>query len=154
MKALELKIPPPAVGLLTVLAMWGIARAVGPGFAWPATLRIGIMVALVLAGAACTLAGGGAFRHARTTVSPLKPERASSLVTTGLYRFTRNPMYLGMVVALCGVAVYFATPWALLGPAAFILYITRWQIVPEERALLALFGSDYTDYCARVRRWL
>jgi len=153
-KALELKVPPPAVGLLAVLAMWGIARAVAPSFAWPASVRITALVALVLVGAAFTLVGAAAFRRVGTTVSPLKPQRASSLVTTGIYRFTRNPMYLGMVVALIGVAVYFATPWTLLGPVAFVLYMTRWQIVPEERALLALFGSDYTGYCGRVRRWI
>ena len=76
------------------------------------------------------------------------------MVTHGVYRFTRNPMYLGLLLILLGLAVYLASPWVLLGPVAFAAFITRFQIQPEERALTARFGATYTDYCARVRRWL
>jgi len=86
--------------------------------------------------------------------SPLEPEAATSLVTGGIYRYTRNPMYVGFAALLLGWAVYLAVPWVLLGPVAFILFITRFQIIPEERALSSKFGRQYGEYQERVRRWL
>ena len=76
------------------------------------------------------------------------------MVTNGIYGFTRNPMYLGLALILLGLAVFLASPWALLGPVGFVAFITRFQIRPEERALQARFGAAYTAYCARVRRWV
>jgi len=84
----------------------------------------------------------------------MKPEKASSLVTTGIYRFTRNPMYLGLLFVLFAWAVFLASVWALLGPVAFVFYIDRFQIAPEEAILAGMFGAAYTEYKARVRRWL
>jgi protein-S-isoprenylcysteine O-methyltransferase Ste14 len=94
------------------------------------------------------------FRRAKTTVNPLKPETSASLVSTGVYSFTRNPMYLGMALVLLAWAAYLASPWALAGPALFALYITRFQIIPEERVLARLFGTSFAEYRKRVRRWL
>ena len=94
------------------------------------------------------------FRRARTTVNPLKPETSAALVSTGVYSFTRNPMYLGMALALFAWAVYLSSVWSLLGPVLFALYITRFQIVPEERVLDGLFGASFAAYKKRVRRWL
>ena len=148
---LELKIPPPLVLLAVAAAMWGIA-ALGPRLALPGTTVAG--VALMLVGLALNLAGVAAVRHAKTTFNPLRPETATALVSTGLFGLTRNPMYLGMLVVLLGWAVYLAAPLALLGPVTFFLYITRFQIVPEERALAKLFGPDFAEYTAKVRRWL
>ena len=111
-------------------------------------------VSIALAGAGVAMAGALAFRRARTTVSPLKPQTTSSLVTSGVYRFTRNPMHVGLALVLLAWAVFVSSPWAFLGPMRFILYITRFQIVPEERALSGLFGAAYSAYRARVRRWL
>ena len=110
-------------------------------------------LALVALGAGFDVLGLWMFRKARTTFSPLRPDRSAAVVQTGVYRITRNPMYLGMVLILLGLALYLASPWALLRPVAFAAYITRFQIVPEERALTARFGEAYTAYCARVRRW-
>ena len=93
-------------------------------------------------------------RRARTTVNPLRPERASALVTTGVYRITRNPMYVGMALMLLAWAVLLASPAALAGPVTFIAYMNRFQIGPEEDALDTLFGPDYAAYRSRVRRWL
>jgi protein-S-isoprenylcysteine O-methyltransferase Ste14 len=95
-----------------------------------------------------------AFRRARTTISPVKASAASSLVTTGVYRFTRNPMYLGLLLTLLAWAAFLFNPVALLFVPIFVLYINRFQIKPEERTLSALFGGEYGAYQERVRRWL
>jgi protein-S-isoprenylcysteine O-methyltransferase Ste14 len=150
---LELKIPPPAVAALIAGAMWGIA-AVTPSIDVPALVRSVTAALLVLVGVAFAIAGIISFRLARTTVNPLKPEKTSSLVCSGIYRLTRNPMYVGMLFVLIAWAEFLSSPWALLGPLAFVYYMNRFQIVPEERVLSTLFGTDYATYKLRVRRWL
>jgi protein-S-isoprenylcysteine O-methyltransferase Ste14 len=95
-----------------------------------------------------------AFRAARTTINPMAPQRTRALVTGGVYRITRNPMYVGMALLLSAWAVALGSTWALAGPLGFMLFITRFQIRPEEQALHALFGETYAAYCRRVRRWL
>lgn len=153
MHPLEHRIPPPLVAALFGLAMWALARVV-PGIALAPWLRVGATAAIFLAGACFCLAGVASFRRARTTVNPLKPEQASALVSSGIYRWSRNPMYVGFALFLAAWAAWLASPWTLLGVAGFVLYMNRFQIAPEERALAALFGKQFTDYCARVRRWL
>lgn len=87
-------------------------------------------------------------------MNPLSPDSASDLVTQGIYRLTRNPMYLGFTLMLVGWAVLLASFFAFVGVAAFALWIDRWQIRPEERALQSLFGDDFAEYCSRTRRWI
>lgn len=111
-------------------------------------------VALIAAGAAVCLAGVVAFRRARTTVDPTRPEKASSLVRDGVYRFTRNPMYLGFFLLLGGLALLLGNGLALLMAAAFVPYMNHFQIEPEERALARLFGTEFDLYRREVRRWL
>ena len=155
MSALELKIPPPLVAAAVAGCMYAAAVLLpAPVLALPPGVRVGMALALAAVGAGFDVAGLLAFRKARTTVNPLTPHRSVAVVSTGVYRFTRNPMYLGLALILLGLAVYLASPWALLGPLVFAAYITRFQIVPEERALQARFGAAYTAYRARVRRWL
>jgi protein-S-isoprenylcysteine O-methyltransferase Ste14 len=84
----------------------------------------------------------------------LKPEATSSLVTSGVYRFTRNPMYVGLALVLLAWAVFLSSAWTMLGPLTFILYMTRFQIMPEEKVLSGMFGAAYSAYQAKVRRWL
>lgn len=152
MKALELKVPPPAVGLLLAAAMWGLAQIATSSMAVPNPHFAAAVVALV--GIGFDIAGVVSFRRAKTTVNPLRPERTSSLVSSGVYRITRNPMYVGMLFLLIAWAIFLASPWTLLGPLAFVLYINRFQISPEERVLEGLFGDDFADYKRKVRRWL
>lgn len=153
MQALELKIPPPAVAVLLAGAMWGISL-VAPLLEVPAFIRVAAAVTIALAGGGFSLTGVISFRRARTTVNPMKPETASSLVCSGIYKVTRNPMYLGLLLVLVAWAVFLSSAWALLGPLAFVLYINRFQIAPEERVLSAMFGTGYSTYKSRVRRWL
>jgi protein-S-isoprenylcysteine O-methyltransferase Ste14 len=153
MPSLELKIPPPVVALLIAVAMWGIAF-LAPVVEVPTLFRVCIAVAIALAGAAFSFSGIMSFRRAHTTVNPMKPQAASSLVSSGIYRVTRNPMYVGLLFVLVAWAAFLSTAWSLLGPLAFFLYIGRFQITPEERVLLELFGAEYSGYKAKVRRWL
>jgi protein-S-isoprenylcysteine O-methyltransferase Ste14 len=150
---LELKVPPVAAGLIVAVAMGAAARWL-PGLAFTLPGRMPLALAIALAGVAIALAGVAAFRRRRTTVDPRTPERASAIVDTGVYRVSRNPMYVGMLTVLVGWAVFLANWAALLMLPAFVAYIHRFQIVPEERALTARFGPAYAAYQARVRRWL
>lgn len=152
MSALELKIPPPVVALLVALAMWGIAH-LAPLDGGP-SLRAAVALVLVAVGVAFSISGAMAFRRAKTTKNPMRPQATSSLVVAGVYTLTRNPMYLGLSLVLVGWAVFLWSAWALLGPVVFVAYISRFQIAPEERVLASLFGSEYSAYKAKVRRWL
>ena len=153
MRALELKVPPPAVAFLVGAAMWFAAQQ-RFSLELPFVVRVFAFVIIALAGGATALAGDLEFKRARTTVNPFKPENSTALVTSGIYRFTRNPMYVGLTLVVLGWAAFLCSAWALLGPVIFVLYISRFQIAPEERALSAKFGAAYTEYAARVRRWL
>jgi protein-S-isoprenylcysteine O-methyltransferase Ste14 len=153
MRSLEMKVPPPVVGILIAAAMWGVST-LGPRLAMAPEPRTAAVAILVIAGVCFDLLGLLAFRRARTTINPLKPELSSALVTRGVYRLTRNPMYVGMGLLLIAWATYLAALLPYIGPALFVIYITRFQIVPEERALRGIFGDRYAAYCGRVRRWL
>lgn len=150
---LELRVPPLALLLVFGAAMWAITQVVP---SWHATraVRLWVAIPLGLAGLLIVLAGVLEFRRARTTVHPQKPEASSSIVRSGIYRYSRNPMYLGFALILAAWALALASPLALLGVLIFVLYMNRFQIAPEERALEALFGEAFDRYRARVRRWL
>jgi protein-S-isoprenylcysteine O-methyltransferase Ste14 len=153
MPSLDHRIPPPLVGALSGLAMWLVAP-IGPALAISPAVRYAAAGLLVAAGLAFDLLGLLAFRASRTTVNPMRPQRASALVTSGVYRITRNPMYVGMCCLLSGWAIHLSALLPFAGPVLFVLYVTRFQIQPEERVLGQLFGAQYTEYTNRVRRWL
>ena len=150
---LELRIPPPVIAGAIAAAMWGLARAV-PAMDVPNGARIPVAVVLAFAGVLLSACGIVTFRRARTTINPHKPEDAASLVSWGPYRFTRNPMYAGVLLVLLAWTAFLSSMLAVLGPIAFVLYIDRFQIAPEERTLQRLFGSEYLAYKSKVRRWL
>ncbi len=150
---LELKVPPPVVAVLVAFLMWGVSR-ITPTWVVPALPRGAIALVIAVIGVAFSVSGFIAFRHAKTTINPRTPEAASSLVSRGVYRITRNPMYVGLLLILIAWAVFLSSTWVLVGPPAFVAYIQIFQIGPEERALAARFGTDYAAYKARVRPWL
>ncbi len=148
-----LKLPPPLVALLLAGAMWAAALVTQPTDL-PDWVRWVLASAVALIGVGFSGAGVASFRRAKTTLNPMKPETASSLVTSGLYAHSRNPMYVGVLTVLIAWAVFLSSLWALGGPLVFFMYMNRVQIPAEERALSHLFGAPYADYRARVRRWL
>jgi protein-S-isoprenylcysteine O-methyltransferase Ste14 len=151
--ALDLKLPPLALVAAAASLMWLVARA-APAFAVEIAGGNVAAAAFVLVGAAITVAGVVSFKRAKTTVNPLTPSSASSLVVRGVYRFTRNPMYLGFLLALVGWAIHLSNALSFAVLPAFVLYMNRFQIGPEERALGALFPDEFAEYAARVRRWI
>ena len=134
------------VAAMVALRLWGPVTGLVPHpFNW-------LGMVLIAAGLAVGLSGVWQFHKAHTTVKPF--HKPASLVTGGVYRFTRNPMYLGLVIDLCGV-------WVLLGPLlaaapvlVFVVVADRWYIRVEERMLADKFGEQFHEYCARTRRWL
>ena len=153
MSALENRIPPPLVFFFVAALMWA-ATWVLPATAIPDGWRWSIAGLLFVLAVLLASSGIGAFRRAKTPLDPVHIDRASTLVTSGIYGFTRNPMYLGLTTLLLAWAEFLSAPWTLLGPAVFALFIDRFQIAPEERAMRAKFGAKYDAYTARVRRWL
>ena len=147
------RFPPLAVTMSFGLAMWIVARAL-PSLRCEFLGRRPIALGLFALGVAISLAGVIAFRRARTTTNPLRPDAASALVVTGIYARTRNPMYLGFVFMLLAWCAWLAHPVTLLGIPGFVAWMNRFQIPAEERAIGALFGPEFERYCARVRRWI
>ncbi len=153
MNKLETRIPPPLIVIVIGLLMWQLSPA-AMRIEEGALIRQSIAGIVAFIGLICDFLGAVSFRKVKTTVNPMSPEKSSALVCTGIYKYSRNPMYLGMALLLLAWAIYLASAWSLLGIVAYVLYITRFQIIPEERAMEKLFGQEYRDYKAKVRRWL
>jgi protein-S-isoprenylcysteine O-methyltransferase Ste14 len=153
---LELKCPPPIVMLISaIMAMILSQKSVEfiqqkvttvDDFIWP--------LVFFIAGIVVAIAGVKEFKHYHTTISPTHPENTTSLVTSGIYQFTRNPMYLGMLIVLLGWADLLDSFLAYSGALVFFLYISAFQIKPEEDVMKDKFGQEFSQYCGQVRRWL
>jgi protein-S-isoprenylcysteine O-methyltransferase Ste14 len=153
MHTLELRVPPLALVLICAILMVVLAELVpGADFTVPAQPLPAAGVAVL--GAAAAVAGVVAFRRHKTTVNPLTPDQTTSLVASGIYRVTRNPMYLGFLLMLAGWSLYLANWVAALLLPVFVVYMNRFQIQPEERALREKFGRSFIEYMSAVRRWL
>jgi protein-S-isoprenylcysteine O-methyltransferase Ste14 len=153
MKSLELKVPPPVVVVITSLSMWltpPILLNIFIANTWCSSLGAILMLLGVLTDAYAAVM----FFTAKTTISPIAPQKSSTLIVNGPFKLTRNPMYLGMAILLVGWALVLQNPLALLGPIFFVIYITRFQILPEERILSQKWGDAYTAYKSKTKRWL
>lgn len=148
------KLIPPPVALLLSIALayalsiwWPMADLTFPGRTWAAILLIATGLGLMLAAA-------WALWRAHTTINPIHPERSRHLVTSGIYQFSRNPIYLGDALVLAGVVLWLGNALSLLAVAAFVVFLDQVQIATEEKALQKLFGNGYASYRARTRRWI
>lgn len=150
---LETRLPPPLVMLLLGLAA-SVAALRLPAFGFPVPWITPVAVALIGAGVVLNVWPKFAFRRAGTTVNPLAPASTTRLVTSGIYRYTRNPMYLGHAVILLGWTLALQHAVVLVAVPVFVAYVTRFQIRAEERVLAARFPDDYAAFRARTRRWL
>lgn len=152
-KVLELKVPPVALVAIFAAIMWAFSRISPnlyftiPGVAW---LSTGIAVV----GVCIAILGVLEFRVAGTTIDPRVPDQSVNLVVRGVYRHSRNPMYLGCLLVLCAWGLYLGSAPSFLFLPAFIIYMNRFQIVPEERFMREKFGDSYNKYRSEVRRWV
>jgi len=151
--SLETKIPPLVVALVSFLMVW-LSYRYAPDLAWSYEHRQLLAWVFFIVAFIVSVFAVIAFRRAQTTVDPMHPEQASTLVESGIFAYTRNPMYLGMFISLIGVCCYFPTALSPLALIFYVVYMTRFQIIPEERALTSLFGEDYLRYKTRVARWI
>lgn len=149
---LELKVPPLALVFLFGALMWFTSSSSMFAIALPWHSAFAVIFYSV--GSAIVLAGVLTFRRMKTTVNPLTPEATTTMVTSGIYRFTRNPMYLGFLLILVGWAIELShlLPFTIL--PLFVWYMNRFQILPEERALASKFSEAFTAYKRSVRRWV
>jgi protein-S-isoprenylcysteine O-methyltransferase Ste14 len=153
LSVLELKIPPVATTIGFALLMWLLSR-LAPGLGPAAGWRLAAAGGIAIAGGLVGLAAVRAFRIERTTVNPLRPHDAAKLVQTGIFGISRNPMYLGLLIALAGWALYLGSVLSLLLLLGYVPWMNRVQIIPEERALERAYGEDFAAYRQAVRRWL
>lgn len=150
---MKLRVPPPVVTATCGLLMWLVARHVPLAhFAFDAQQVMAL--AFVTAGGLLMSIAAWQFQRARTTINPMKPGNASTLVTNGVFAVSRNPIYVADLLFLIAVGLWFGSALSFLWLPVFVVYMNRFQIVPEEEALARLFGGDYLVYRARVRRWI
>jgi protein-S-isoprenylcysteine O-methyltransferase Ste14 len=152
-QSLELKIPPVVVFLVCGVAMWLVAKQM-PQASLEIPRALPVTVAFVLAALWLGVKAVLDFRRNSTTVHPQYPEKASTVVADGVYRYTRNPMYLALAVALLAWAVKLGNLAAFAGVPVFIAYMTQFQVKPEERVLAEKFGAPYREYLGKARRWI
>lgn len=148
---MKLKLPPP------ILFLFGVAViACLPTFppVFSGIVRIGLCSALSVIGAIFASAGFFAFIRQKTTLSPQSPEQSTTLITTGIFRISRNPMYLSLVVWLVAWSIWCESPLGIIVILLFVLYLNRFQIKPEEQALERKFGRTFLQYKQSVRRWI
>lgn len=157
MSRLELKIPPLLLLVIFAVLMFWLGHNINLWQLIPLELlgwRLFLAGIWLAAGVTVAVLGVLNFRSAQTTVNPLLPDNASQLVQQGIFRYSRNPMYLGMLMVLIGWALWLSDFSAFVPLPFFVWYLNQFQIKPEERALTTLFGAEFLQYQQKVRRWL
>ena len=150
---MKLLLPPPIQALLSAIMMWLISRYFLRANFSSSIVNLFGLVFLIIA-AIIIILSINKFREIKTTISPLNPDNTSSLVSTGIYKYTRNPMYFGLLLMLFSTALFLKNFISFLILPLFILFITKNQILPEEEALENIFGEKYKNYKKKVRRWI
>ena len=145
------KIPPPIVALICGISIY-LTRPLFPDYNY--ILTDVFAVSFLLIGIITLITSVLSFKRHSTTINPLQPEKASSLVISGIFKYSRNPMYLGMLLILISVTIKFNFIGGILISFAFIAFITKFQIIPEEIILERLFGNEFTSYKKKTRRWI
>ena len=145
------RIPPPLIAMLCVLIIF-LSKSIFPSFVFSYKLQLGIFVSTI--GFLLLIVSIKSFIDSKTTINPLNLKKSTYLVTSGVFRFSRNPMYLGMLLFLLGTAIILNIIGGLIISILFIFYMNFFQIIPEEKALENLFGKNYRNYRKTVRRWI
>ena len=148
---IETKIPPPIVGLIFGILI-NYTKDIFPNLEIKNDNLLGIFTIIV--GLVCILSAINLFKKYKTTITPLNPSSATNLITNGIYKFSRNPMYLGMLLILAGISIMVNPIGGLLLMLIFLNYINKFQIIPEEKAMADLFKDEFLEYKEKVRRWI
>ena len=148
---MKTKIPPPVITLISVCLIF-LTKPLFSSYQIVSNLEIGGGVCLM--GLFILIFSVRLFKMKKTSINPVNPKVASSLVVSGLFKFSRNPMYCGMLFLIFGISIIINIIGGFFIGTFFILYMNRYQIIPEEEALVDLFGADYKNYKERVRRWV
>jgi len=151
--SVSLKIPPPLYLILFAVMMWFLKNNM-PLYIWESSISIMFGMILIVIGIGLDLLSLRGFVKAKTTINPLKPHNTSTLVTRGMYRITRNPMYLGLLCILTGWAFYLSSLVGVLLLPLFVWTLTIMQIIPEEKILEEKYSAQYLAYKSNVRRWI
>lgn len=149
---MELKVPPALVFLCFGLMMYLLAEFLPIGY-FDFYGRMLLTKILAVMGIVIALLALFQFKMAKTTIDPTKPDKVSNLVVGGIFKFSRNPMYLALLLILLALGVFLGNAFNTLVAAGFVGYMNRFQIIPEERILLDKFGRSFKDYCILTRRW-
>jgi protein-S-isoprenylcysteine O-methyltransferase Ste14 len=150
---MELKIPPILIVLMVAAFMWGISKISSlASIESEVTGPLSLMMLIV--GLALNIAAIVSFRNANTTMNPMKPKSAARLVNAGIYKLSRNPMYLGTLFILFSWSIWLGNFFNLAVFLFFVWYITKFQIIPEEKVLEELFPKEFKSYKSKVRRWI
>lgn len=149
---MKLKVPPVIVFLVFGALMYVLARFLPVGY-FDFFGRTYLMYALLAFAGCIGFISVLQFFKSKTTVDPTNPSKVSKLVTSGIYQYSRNPMYLGLLIILLAWGVWLGNAFNVLLAAGFVGYMNKFQIVPEEETLLKIFAKEYSQYCTLVRRW-
>lgn len=149
---MHLKLPPALVTLITALLIYVVARFL-PFGDFDFTGRVYVIWALLGLGFLIGMISLFQFFKSKTSIDPRDPKKASELVVGGLYKISRNPMYLGLLLLLLAWGLYVPNAFNFLVVVLFVAYMNKFQIIPEEKALKAKFGKQYDAYLVGVRRW-
>lgn len=150
---LALKVPPPVQALICGILMWVLDKQL-PGGQLESAIQLPMAILFLVSGIALVVFSMLAFRRASTTIDPFRPEEASHLVVNGVFSYSRNPMYVSLLLVLISWAIWLGSVFNVAVLALFVTYITSFQIKPEEEAMRSLFGESYDHYCSNVRRWI
>ena len=148
---MKTKIPPPIIALMCIAINYLSTHFINP-FKFPNIEIIGVFI--LLAGLVTAFLGYLLFKKYKTTVNPINPEETTSLVTTGIFSITRNPMYLGLFFVICSTVLFFGSWFGIIILIFFVWYINKFQIIPEEETMKKKFGNKYNEYKKNVRRWI
>ena len=148
---MKTKIPPPILALVMIVLIYLSSFFIeSTTFNYQGSLSVLVLIL----GLACAIPSFKLFARYKTTISPLKPSDTTVLVTEGMYRYSRNPMYLGLLLLTIASTIWFGTWFGIIINIVFIFLINFLQIIPEEEALLEIFGEEYEEYKKNVRRWI
>ena len=146
-----IKIPPPLIVLVLIVSIYFSSKKID---LINIPLQLEISIFILSAGILIFVNPVLQFIKSKTTVNPIQFEEVNKLVTSGIFKYSRNPMYLGMLMIVLSASIFYLNIYSILTPLLFILWINKFQIKREEEFLIEKFGDEYLSYKKKTRRWI